>query len=204
MPHITNETVEAKRKAIKAAFPTWKFSITKHNYTSIIVDILEGDINLLEGNEDERGGISVNLDNYKHNPEAMKALQEIADILVDGKKEEHYDGDYGSIPNFYVRLHIGQWNRPFKFVPKVEKVVIEKVAKQIVVAPNVQAGEVAILNYSEKAIALVGDTKPVKETIKELGGRFNRFLTCGAGWILPKTREAKVREALSPLCKVIG
>jgi hypothetical protein len=54
-----------------------------------------------------------------------------------------------------------------------------------------------IVDYSEKAIAVIGDTKPVKDTLKGLGGRFNFRLSCGAGWIFPKTREADVRQQLN-------
>lgn len=50
-----------------------------------------------------------------------------------------------------------------------------------------------IINYSEKAIAVVGgDTKQVKAQLKAMGGRFNPRLSCGAGWIFPATRRAQV------------
>lgn len=50
-----------------------------------------------------------------------------------------------------------------------------------------------IINYSEKAIAVVGDdTKQVKDQLKAMGGRFNPRLSCGAGWIFPATRRAQV------------
>ena len=39
-----------------------------------------------------------------------------------------------------------------------------------------------IVNYSEKSFAVIGDTKPVKDQMKELGGAWNRGLTCG-GWL---------------------
>ncbi len=49
----------------------------------------------------------------------------------------------------------------------------------------------SIVDYSDKAFAVVGDTKEVKETLKKLGGRFNGKLSCGAGWIFSnKMREA--------------
>lgn len=52
-----------------------------------------------------------------------------------------------------------------------------------------------IIDYSEKAIAVVGDTREVKDALKRLGGRFNPRLSCGAGWIFPKSKRAQV-EAL--------
>ena len=53
-----------------------------------------------------------------------------------------------------------------------------------------------IVNYSEKAIAVTGDTRSVRDKLKELGGRFNSRLSCGAGWIFSKKKEADVRMAL--------
>lgn len=57
-------------------------------------------------------------------------------------------------------------------------------------------GEFQIIDYSEKSVAVVGDTKAVKEQLKKLGGRFNPKLTCGCGWIFPKTKEMQLRELL--------
>lgn len=59
-------------------------------------------------------------------------------------------------------------------------------------------GTVILVNYSDKAIALFGDTKAIKEQIKGIGGRFNPFLNNNgqkeAGWILPATkREAALK-----------
>lgn len=56
---------------------------------------------------------------------------------------------------------------------------------------------VVIFDYSEKAIALIGDTKPFKEDFKKMGGRFNFRLKCGAGWIFPKTKIKEVQDYLN-------
>ena len=58
-----------------------------------------------------------------------------------------------------------------------------------------------LIDYSEKALAVLGDTKPVKEQLKAIGGRFNAYLTNPAtgekfaGWIFSK----KQSKALSQL-----
>jgi len=52
--------------------------------------------------------------------------------------------------------------------------------------PAVVSSEVKIIAYSEKAIAVIGDTKPIKDKLKELGGKFNNRLSCGPGWIFSK------------------
>lgn len=61
-------------------------------------------------------------------------------------------------------------------------------------------GEFILVDYSEKAIALFGDTKPIKDALSDIGGRFNRRLTHDgqkrAGWIFQKAKEAQVREAI--------
>lgn len=62
---------------------------------------------------------------------------------------------------------------------------------------EVTAGEVNIVDYSEKAIAVIGDTKPIKDKLKALGGSFNPRLSCGAGWIFPKKKLAEITAALS-------
>lgn len=52
-----------------------------------------------------------------------------------------------------------------------------------------------IIDYSDKAIAVVGDTREIKDALKRMGGRFNPRLKCGAGWIFPKSKSEQI-EAL--------
>ena len=61
--------------------------------------------------------------------------------------------------------------------------------------PEGNADGLQVVDYSEKAVAVVGDTKQHVEKLKELGGRFNARLKCGAGWIFSKKKEAAVRAA---------
>ena len=53
-----------------------------------------------------------------------------------------------------------------------------------------------IINYSEKAIAIIGDTISIKDKLKEMGGRYNPRLTCGAGWIFPKSKKEQLNKIL--------
>lgn len=61
-------------------------------------------------------------------------------------------------------------------------------------------GSFKIVDYSEKAFAVVGDTREIKDTLKQHGGRFNPSLTVGgskcAGWIFSKKNLDAVRLAL--------
>lgn len=54
-----------------------------------------------------------------------------------------------------------------------------------------------VVDYSEKAIAVTGDTRSISDQLKALGGRFNPRLSCGAGWIFSKRKEQEVRAILA-------
>lgn len=53
-----------------------------------------------------------------------------------------------------------------------------------------------LIDYSEKSFAIIGETKPIKETLKTLGGTFNGRLSCGPGWIFSKSRIDTVKQTL--------
>ena len=61
--------------------------------------------------------------------------------------------------------------------------------------PEARADGLEIVDYSEKAVAVTGDTRAHAYKLKELGGRFNARLKCGAGWIFSKKKEQEIRLA---------
>lgn len=61
--------------------------------------------------------------------------------------------------------------------------------------PEAKADGLEIVDYSEKAVAVTGDTRAHAGKLKELGGRFNARLKCGAGWIFSKKKEQEIRRA---------
>lgn len=99
--------------------------------------------------------------------------------------------------NFYDWYYIGRRNKPFKVC--ASKPTTKQTASAHAATPTrvVLEGKLRLFNYSDKAIALVGDTKPIKDILKNLGGRFNSHLSCGAGWIFSKKAEGKLRAALA-------
>ena len=92
-----------------------------------------------------------------------------------------------------------------KTKPVLETVVVNKVTpvkeKEVVTTTGNISG-VYIVDYSERSIAVLGDTKPYKEIlgVNGLGGRFNFNLTVNdkkvAGWIFPKSRLNDVKSKL--------
>lgn len=51
--------------------------------------------------------------------------------------------------------------------------------------------------YTDKSIAVFGDTKPWVNELKQLGGKFNSRLTGGAGWIFPKSKEQELVQFIN-------
>lgn len=58
-------------------------------------------------------------------------------------------------------------------------------------------GHFQIVDYSEKAVALIGDTRQISGELKRIGGRFNPRLTCGPGWIFPAKKRAELEALLA-------
>lgn len=52
--------------------------------------------------------------------------------------------------------------------------------------------DLSVEDYSERAIVVRGDTKPYKEQLKQLGGKYNPNLRDGPGWIFSKKSEDRV------------
>jgi len=61
---------------------------------------------------------------------------------------------------------------------------------------KVETGTINIIKYSDRSIAVVGDTKPIKDKLKELGGSFNFRLSCGPGWIFPMSKLETLQNTL--------
>ena len=82
----------------------------------------------------------------------------------------------------------------------------ETEAQQPTATADLSALSLEIVEYSEKAIAVFGDTKPIKDVLKGLNGLFRANLTYKgerrAGWIYSKKQEQKVREALATCIRV--
>ena len=96
--------------------------------------------------------------------------------------------------------------KTIKAEPKAEvkEVVKQKTIKSKEKEPTKKTTpKFTIVDYSEKCVALFGDTKPIKDELKKLGGRFNSNLrpfdddSRVPGWVFPK----KCREDLMKLIK---
>lgn len=90
-----------------------------------------------------------------------------------------------------------------KAEPKVTiKPQLEPKAKKEKEQVKLTLKKFSLIHYSEKSIALFGDTKPIKEELKALGGRFNNNLrpfgeeSRVPGWVFPKKCEEAIKELI--------
>lgn len=199
MPYIKAEQVADIRKQLKDKFPNWKFSVKTIHHTKVCITILSGPLSFefKEGRQYEQVNEFYIKDNYKG--EQKDFLLEVYNIAKSqGYNPSVYeDGDYGHIPSYYINISIGSWEKAY-----VQEIIETKPKREVaeVKIDSVPEG-LELVDYSEKAIALFGNSKAIKETLKELGGRFNPHLTNPktqekqAGWIFSK----KVQEQLNSI-----
>lgn len=206
----TKEIAAKVRSYAKKNFPEFKFSIRTEwsMYTdSMYIELKEGTcIPFVEGSRSAERGYMDTMNTVKGwekelTPEMFKVLDAVT-IYANSFKYDDSDSmqDYFDT-NFYLKIKVSDEYKVIE--PKVKKssVKAEKVEKaKEVEAVTVEGLE--IVDYSEKAIAVFGDTKAIKEQLKELGGRFNPSLNYNgekrAGWIFSKKQADKVKELISP------
>ena len=175
--HITDAVLVAKhiRQDLANTFPGQKFSVRKTDYSTIWVEWKDGptreEVEQIAGKHER---ICVrdrwNDDLWDHNDTAFTSV-------------------FGGVDYLFFNRETAPENREISLYTKPEP----KQTK----TETIEAKGLQIIDYSEKAIAIVGETRAIKETLKTLGGRFNSHLSCGAGWIFSKTKEATLREALN-------
>lgn len=113
MPYISSDVVKEIRKEIKLTFPKIKFSVTRENHSSVVVAIMESEIDF---------GFNYKQLNHYHlennglSSEAIEIIKKILTIInsKQEQKELVYDSDYGSVPTFYINIHVGKWDKPYK------------------------------------------------------------------------------------------
>ena len=117
-------------------------------------------------------------------------VRQASSIFVDGHfnaYEDYMDYEPTNFTNVFGGI---DWRVYTKRTEKEEPVRATKQAEPI------KANGIEIVDYSEKSFAVIGETKAIKDTLKQLGGRFNPRLTCGAGWIFSKTKLEDVKRVI--------
>jgi hypothetical protein len=206
----TKEIAAKVRVFAKKNFPEFKFSVRSEwsMYTdSMAVELKAGPcIPFVEGSRSAERGYMSTMSNVKAwkdelTPEIFKALDAVTTYASSFRYDDS-DGmqDYFDT-NFYLSIKVSDEYKVIEPKAKKSSVKPEKVeeAKEV---EAVTVEGIEVVDYSEKAIAVFGDTKAIKEQLKELGGRFNPSLNYNgekrAGWIFSKRKADEVRELLVP------
>lgn len=105
-----------------------------------------------------------------------------------------YHDLFGNYPNATAdEIARRVWNER-DYIPEVKP---EEKHEPAILKTVGNEGGLQLIDYSEKALAIIGNTRDYAEKLKELGGRFNGKLKCGAGWVFSKKREPELRTAFS-------
>jgi hypothetical protein len=206
----TKEIAAKVRSYAKKNFPEFKFSVRSEwsIYTSsMYIELKSGPcVPFVEGSRSAERGYMSTMSSVKAwedelTPKVFAALNAVSNYASSFRYNDS-DGmqDYFDT-NFYIHIEVSDEYQVIEPKAKKSNVKVEKVeeAKEME-AVTVEGLE--IVDYSEKAIAVFGDTKAIKEQLKELGGRFNPSLNYNgekrAGWIFSKKQADKVKELIAP------
>lgn len=123
--------------------------------------------------------------------ERMKVIEDYP-LLADGK--DHNRNEFESIKaseagiNYWFSLNSVIRHRLWE-IDLTEQPAKTKIGNLIT------AVGLTVIDYSDKSIAVIGDTKAVKDRLREMGGRFNARLSCGPGWIFSKSKKDEITTA---------
>lgn len=208
---LSTKEISAKvRIFAKKNFPDFKFSVrTEWSMCtgSMYIELKAGTcIPFVEGSRSAERGYMSTMSTVKGwedelTPEMFKVLDAVTTYASSFRYDDS-DGmqDYFDT-NFYIHIEVGDEYQVVE--PKEKKNTLKKGKEDAAgVVEYVKAECLEIVDYSEKAIAVFGDTKAIKDQLKDLGGRFNPALNYDgekrAGWIFSKKQADKVRELLAP------
>lgn len=206
----TKEIAAKVRSYAKKNFPEFKFSVRSEwsMYTdSMYIELKSGPcVPFVEGSRSAERGYMSTMSSVKAwedelTPKVFAALNAVSNYASSFRYNDS-DGmqDYFDT-NFYIHIEVSDEYQVIEPKAKKSNVKVEKVEEAKEVKSATVEG-IEVVDYSEKAIAVFGDTKAIKEQLKELGGRFNPSLNYNgekrAGWIFSKKQTDKVRELLAP------
>lgn len=196
----TQEIAKRVREYAKKNWPGWKFSIRckfASMCSEIQIELKGGPLKsaIVDGS---KWGVQTAYrfggTNERVNPLAEVVMKDVIQYL----QSYNYNDSDGMIDyfdtNFYIfeRVAGNEWEEIYK-TARIK-------AKETTVQP-VKVSEIEIVDYSEKAIAVFGNTKAIKDELKEIGGRFNPSLNrdgkkC-AGWIFSKKKREEVEKLIA-------
>jgi hypothetical protein len=116
MPYMPADAVAARRTAIRAAFPRkdgWDVSVTRDGHSGVLATFKGGPIPLTAANGGYEQVNPYYIDKNAVSPDAAAVLNRVVTIINADNGTLYESSDYGSIPKFYIGIHVGAWNAPY-------------------------------------------------------------------------------------------
>ena len=205
----TKEIAANVRAYAKKNFPEFKFSVRSEwsmYADSMYIELKSGPcVPFVEGSRSAKRGYMSTMSTVKGwenelTPEMFKVLDAVTTYASSFRYNDS-DGmqDYFDT-NFYIHIEVSDEYKVIEPKAKKSSIKTEK-AEEAKEMEAVTVEGLEVVDYSEKAIAVFGDTKAIKEQLKELGGRFNPSLNYNgekrAGWIFSKKKADEVRNLMA-------
>ena len=205
----TKEISSKVRSYAKKNFPEFKFSVRSEwsmSTDSMYIELKSGPcVPFVEGSRSAERGYMSTMSTVKGwenelTPEMFKVLDSVTTYASSFRYNDS-DGmqDYFDT-NFYIHIEVSDEYKVIEPKAKKSSIKTEK-AEEAKEMEAVTVEGLEMVDYSEKAIAVFGDTKAIKEQLKELGGRFNPSLNYNgekrAGWIFSKKKADAVRNLMA-------
>ena len=106
--NTTTQRVKAIRNELKNVLPAYKFSITKRHWNGVNIKLLSGPKLIDEDYKD----VNVYYIDETYTGATRNVLTIINKIAHEGVTYRE-TGDYGTQPDFYVHIRIGDYNKPY-------------------------------------------------------------------------------------------
>ncbi len=118
MTMITPEITRKIKTELQKAFAGYKFLVQKRHCNSINVYLIEGDIDFAEYDNNRLPQVcwgDCASDNLKRAWEFYEKAASIIDAILP-QRIINVCSDYGSIPNYYLSISHGKWDKPYKLM----------------------------------------------------------------------------------------
>jgi hypothetical protein len=198
------------RKELKAAFPSVKFSVTSDSFSggdSVDVRWTDGpttgqvekfsskyQYGHFNGMDDiyEYTNSREDIPQAKYVQEHRSMSDEAEKIVYDALLNQYGKGYFENLDQWEIKRRIYQKFAETDFCP-----TIEPTPEKPTTTPDPEAGDkIQIVDYSEKAFAVIGNFSAHYDNLIKLGGAYNSRLKCGRGIIFSKKKLEEVKEYL--------
>lgn len=207
---LSTKEISAKvRSYAKKNFPEFKFSVRSEwsmYADSMYIELKSGPcVPFVEGSRSAKRGYMSTMSTVKGwENELTLEMFKVLDAVTTYASSFRYNDSDGMQDyfdtNFYIHIEVSDEYKVIEPKAKKSSIKTEK-AEEAKEMEAVTVEGLEMVDYSDKAIAVFGDTKAIKEQLKELGGRFNPSLNYNgekrAGWIFSKKKADEVRNLMA-------